>query len=92
MTESLTIGMLGYRFMGKAHSNALARLPMFFPDAPEIERHTLIGRDEEALAEAAGRFGFAHTATDWANCRRRGRCVLQSRAEPSPCGALDCGA
>ncbi len=67
MTESLTIGMLGYRFMGKAHSNALARLPMFFPDAPEIERHTLIGRDEEALAEAADRFGFAHTATDWAN-------------------------
>jgi len=65
MTEPLTIGMLGYRFMGRAHSNALARLPMFFPEAPEIERHTLIGRDEEALAEAADQFGFAHTATDW---------------------------
>jgi len=65
MSEPLTIGMLGYRFMGRAHSNALARLPMFFPEAPEIERHTLIGRDEEALAEAADRFGFAHTATDW---------------------------
>jgi len=57
--------MLGYRFMGKAHSNALARLPMFFPEAPAIERHTLIGRDEEALADAADRFGFSHTATDW---------------------------
>ena len=66
MSEPLKIGMLGYRFMGKAHSNALARLPMFFPDAPAIERHTLIGRDEEALADAAGRFGFSHTATDWA--------------------------
>ena len=65
MSEPLTIGMLGYRFMGRAHSNALARLPMFFPEAPEIERHTLIGRDEEALAEAADQFGFAHTATDW---------------------------
>ena len=67
MSEPLKIGMLGYRFMGKAHSNALARLPMFFPDAPAIERHTLIGRDEDALADAAGRFGFSHTATDWAD-------------------------
>jgi len=65
MSDPLKIGMLGYRFMGKAHSNALARLPMFFPDAPAIERHTLIGRDEDALADAADRFGFSHTATDW---------------------------
>ena len=65
MTEELTVGVLGYRFMGKAHSNALARLPMFFPDAPGVDRHTLIGRDEEALADATERFGFSHTATDW---------------------------
>ncbi|QAU14288.1 Gfo/Idh/MocA family oxidoreductase [Halorubrum sp. BOL3-1] len=63
--EPLKIGVLGYRFMGKAHSNALARLPMFFPDAPDVDRHTLVGRDEEELADAADRFGFAHTATDW---------------------------
>ncbi|QLG62631.1 Gfo/Idh/MocA family protein [Halorarum salinum] len=63
--EPLDVGMLGYRFMGKAHSNALARLPMFFPDAPEVRRHTLIGRDEDALAEAADRFGFERTSTDW---------------------------
>ncbi|WP_066418521.1 Gfo/Idh/MocA family protein [Halorubrum aethiopicum] len=65
--DPLKIGVLGYRFMGKAHANALARLPMFFPDAPAIERHTLVGRDEEALAAAADRFGFAHTETDWAD-------------------------
>jgi predicted dehydrogenase len=65
MTEPLTIGVLGYRFMGKAHSNALARLPMFFPDAPDVERQTLVGRNEEALADAAHRFGFSNTATDW---------------------------
>ncbi|SMO82615.1 Gfo/Idh/MocA family protein [Halorubrum cibi] len=65
--EPLKIGVLGYRFMGNAHANAMARLPMFFPDAPAIERHTLVGRDEEALAEAADRFGFSHTETDWAD-------------------------
>ncbi|USZ67764.1 Gfo/Idh/MocA family oxidoreductase [Halorussus salilacus] len=62
---SLKVGVLGYRFMGKAHANAMARLPMFFPEAPEVERHTLVGRDEDALSDAADRLGFAHTATDW---------------------------
>ena len=62
---TLDIGVLGYRFMGKAHANALARLPMFFPDAPELERHVLVGRDEDALEAAADRLGFAETATDW---------------------------
>ena len=62
---ALSVGVLGYRFMGRAHANALARLPMFFPEAPAVERHTLVGRDEAALADAADRFGFAHTATDW---------------------------
>ncbi|MFC7214873.1 Gfo/Idh/MocA family protein [Saliphagus sp. GCM10025334] len=64
---SLSVGVLGYRFMGKAHANALARLPMFFPDAPDVERQVLIGRDEDALADAADRLGFASTATDWAD-------------------------
>ncbi|EMA46222.1 Gfo/Idh/MocA family protein [Halobiforma nitratireducens] len=65
MTDTLEVGVLGYRFMGKAHANAMARLPMFFPDAPEIERTVLVGRDEDALADAADRFGFESTATDW---------------------------
>ncbi|SFR60623.1 Gfo/Idh/MocA family protein [Halogeometricum limi] len=62
---TLKVGILGYRFMGQAHSNALARLPMFFPDAPDVERHTLVGRNEEALADAADQYGFEHTETDW---------------------------
>jgi predicted dehydrogenase len=62
---ALKIGVLGYQFMGTAHSNAFARLPMFFPDAPAIERHTLVGRDEDALADAADQLDFSHTATDW---------------------------
>lgn len=62
---ALDVGVLGYRFMGKAHSNAMARLPMFFPDAPEINREILVGRDEEALSAAADRLGFSRTTTDW---------------------------
>ena len=62
---TLEIGVLGYRFMGQAHANALARLPMFFPDAPTVDRSVLVGRDEEALADAADQLGFASIATDW---------------------------
>jgi predicted dehydrogenase len=59
------VGFLGYGMMGKAHANALARLPMFFPDAPATNRHVIAGRDEAALAEAADRYGFDRTTTDW---------------------------
>lgn len=62
---ALSVGMLGYRFMGQAHSNALARLPMFFDDIPDVERDVVIGRDEEALAAAADQLGFSRTSTDW---------------------------
>ncbi len=62
---TLQVGVLGYRFMGQAHANALARLPMFFEDAPEVERDVLVGRDEAALSDAADQLGFARTSTDW---------------------------
>ncbi|AFZ73317.1 Gfo/Idh/MocA family protein [Natronobacterium gregoryi] len=65
MTEPLEVGVLGYRFMGKAHANAMARLPMFFPDAPDVSRSVLVGRDEDALEEAADRLGFDSISTDW---------------------------
>ncbi|WP_254271276.1 Gfo/Idh/MocA family protein [Haloarcula marina] len=64
-TEPLDIGVLGYRFMGKAHSNAFARLPMFFDDAPDLNRDVIVGRDEDALEDAADSLGFDRTATDW---------------------------
>jgi len=62
---TLDIAFLGYRFMGRAHANALARLPMFFPDVPETNRAVLVGRDEDALADARDRLGFDRVATDW---------------------------
>lgn len=62
---TLTTGFLGYRFMGKAHANALDRLPMFFPDAPDVERSVLIGRNRDAVEEAADQLGFDRVETDW---------------------------
>ena len=66
MTDDvLSVGMLGYGFMGEAHANALCTLPTFFPDAPAVSLDVLVGRDEDAASEAASRFGFDRVETDW---------------------------
>lgn len=65
MEDSLSVAALGYGFVGEAHANALARLPQFFPDAPDVSRDVLVGRDEAAAREAADRFGFDRVETDW---------------------------
>ena len=62
---TLKVGFIGYQFMSRAHGNALNTLPMFFPEAPDTERHVIVGRTEDALAQAADRLGFENTATDW---------------------------
>ena len=62
---TLDVGVLGYRFMGKAHANALSRLSMFFPEAPAVNKDVIVGRDADALADAAEELGFDRTATDW---------------------------
>ncbi|MBC8079879.1 MAG: Gfo/Idh/MocA family oxidoreductase [Gorillibacterium sp.] len=63
--KQVTVGMVGYKFMGKAHSQAYRELPMFFPDAPKPIMKTICGRDAQGVAEAADRFGWAGYVTDW---------------------------
>ncbi|WP_339224833.1 Gfo/Idh/MocA family oxidoreductase [Paenibacillus sp. FSL H8-0332] len=63
--EQLRIGMIGYKFMGKAHSNAYRSLPMFFPKAVKPHMSVICGRNEEALKEAADQLGWAESVTDW---------------------------
>jgi predicted dehydrogenase len=60
------VGMLGYAFMGKAHSNALKKLPYIMYPPVAIPRLVAIaGRNAEATAEAARRYGFEKYYTDW---------------------------
>jgi predicted dehydrogenase len=50
--------------MGKAHSNAWRNVASFF-DVPAFEQKVLVGRDATAVAEAAAKYGWAESATDW---------------------------
>jgi predicted dehydrogenase len=62
----LGIGMLGYAFMGKAHSNAYKKLPyMMYPPVAVPRLVAICGRNREAVAEAAKRFGYEKFYTDW---------------------------
>ena len=60
----LGVAMIGYAFMGKAHSNAWRNVASFF-DVPAFEQKVLVGRDAAAVEEAAAKYGWAETATDW---------------------------
>jgi predicted dehydrogenase len=60
------VGMLGYAFMGKAHSNAFKTIPyMMYPPVAIPKLAAIAGRDEEAVKEAAKRYGYARYYTDW---------------------------
>ena len=60
----LGVAMIGYAFMGKAHSNAWRNVASYF-DVPAFEQKVLVGRDAAAVSEAAAKYGWAETATDW---------------------------
>jgi predicted dehydrogenase len=60
------VGMLGYAFMGKAHSNAFKKIPYMMYPPPAIPKLVAIcGRNEEATRAAAVRFGYERYYTDW---------------------------
>lgn len=59
-------GMLGYAFMGRAHSNALKTLPyMMYPPVAVPKLVAISGRQESEVAEAAKRYGYQKHFTDW---------------------------
>jgi predicted dehydrogenase len=71
LAPDLGVGMIGYAFMGAAHSQAWRTAPRFF-DLPLTPRmRALCGRDADRLAEAASRLGWESTETDWTALLRR---------------------
>lgn len=64
--RQVRVGLVGYQFMGKAHSNAYRQLTKFFPELGiEPVLQALCGRSEDKVSAAAEKFGFASYETDW---------------------------
>jgi predicted dehydrogenase len=82
--ETIGVGMLGYAFMGKAHSNAYKTLPyMAYPPPFVPQLVAIAGRNEEAVSEAAQRYGFESYVTDWKQLIGDDRVQLFDNAGPN---------
>ena len=88
---SIGVGVLGYSFMGKAHSNALKTLPyMIYPPPAIPELVAICGRDAGAVAEAARRYGYARHYTDWRDLIDDERVQLFDNGGPNDVHAEPC--
>src|SRR4051794_10579765 len=65
MPPTIGVGLIGYAFMGAAHSQAWRTAPHFFDLPLHPELTVLAGRDATRVAAAADRLGWAATETDW---------------------------
>ena len=85
------VGMMGYAFMGKAHSNAYKTLPYMIYPPPAIPKLVAVaGRDEDAVREAAKRYGYQSYYTDWRDLLKDDRVQLFDNGTPNDFHAEPC--
>ena len=65
MTKPLNVGIIGYGFMGRTHSNAYRKVRNFFDVPYEPVLKTICGLEEKEAKAFADRWGFQSHATDW---------------------------
>jgi predicted dehydrogenase len=69
--KDLNIGMIGYGFMGKAHSNAYAQVSHFFPSQYRPVLKALCARNRDKAEGFAKTWGYESIETDWRELLRR---------------------
>jgi len=85
------VGMMGYAFMGKAHTNAFKKLPYMVYPPPAIPKLIAIaGRNEDSVKEAAKRYGYATYYTDWKQLIQDDRIQLFDNGGPNDAHAEPC--
>jgi predicted dehydrogenase len=78
------VGMMGYAFMGKAHSNAFKKIPYMIYPPPAIPKLVAIaGRDRASVQEAAKRYGYDTFYTDWRDLIKDDRVQLFDNGGPN---------
>jgi predicted dehydrogenase len=63
--KQIRIGLIGYGFMGRAHSNAFAQVGHFFPSEHELVLQAVCARDAVKAQEFANKWGYKSVETDW---------------------------
>ncbi|GAA0549149.1 Gfo/Idh/MocA family oxidoreductase [Paractinoplanes ferrugineus] len=65
MSEQLRVGMVGYAFMGAAHSQAWRTVNRFFDLPLSARMRAVCGRSRSGVAAAAEKLGWESHTTDW---------------------------
>src|SRR5262245_27443162 len=65
MPKPIHVALLGSKFMGRAHSNALSQVAHFFDLPLEPVKHVVAGRNADELGSFARRWGWATHTTRW---------------------------
>ena len=85
------VGMLGYAFMGKAHTNGYRKIPyMMYPPVAIPRLVAICGRNEAAVSEAARRYGYEGYYTDWHKMLEDDRLELFDNGGPNNMHADPC--
>lgn len=63
--SEIGVGLVGYKFMGRAHSNAYRQVGSFFDVDPKPVMQAICGRDEAAVKQAAEQLGWRGYETDY---------------------------
>lgn len=63
--SEIGVGLVGYKFMGRAHSNAYRQVSRFFDVDPAPRMAAITGRNESAVSEAAKQMGWESYETDY---------------------------
>jgi predicted dehydrogenase len=69
--SEIGVGLVGYRFMGRVHSNAYRQVVRFFGVDPTPRLRALCGRNERAVRAAASSLGWEDYETDYARMLER---------------------
>ena len=69
--KRINVALIGYKFMGRAHSNAWRQAASFFDVPVKPVQKVIVGRDEAGVRDAAWRFGWQEHATSWEEVVRR---------------------
>ena len=69
--KTINVALIGYQFMGKAHSNAYRQVARFFSPKLMPRMKVICGRTPAKVRAAAAEYGWDEAATDWEEVVRR---------------------
>ena len=81
-SNEVGVGLVGYRFMGRAHSNAYRQVGRFFDLELSPRMRAICGRDEAGVKEAAASLGWEGYETDYRRLLQRDDIDLVDVATP----------